>query len=145
MLLPLHLYLKMGILSVQHQPVIVGCGVMDNDGSPGQPQLLAAHGASLSMQQGSVMGTVTSPSFDGDEIDSLFDEMAQLDTAEWSSDGMQGSRLWLYRREPLPAFCNDPGYLMLPNGNMYPLFGYHTDTFAWAGQTTSSTGLGNHA
>lgn len=128
-------------LSVQTQPVVVGYGVQDN-GLPKQPQLLAARGTSLSMQQGSIMGTATSPSFDGDEIDALFDEMAQLDTSEWSSDRMQGLRDFGFTDEStFEAFCNDPGRLMLSNGNMDPTFGFHTDTFALAGQPR---GLGNH-
>jgi hypothetical protein len=51
----------------------------------------------------------TSPSFQGDEIDALFREMAQLDATEWSSGRTQGLRDLAFPDDlTFEAFCNDP-------------------------------------
>jgi hypothetical protein len=54
----------------------------------------------------------TSPSFQGDEIDALFREMAQLDATEWSSGRTQGLRDLAFPDDlTFEAFCNDPDRL----------------------------------
>ncbi|KIX02096.1 uncharacterized protein Z518_08035 [Rhinocladiella mackenziei CBS 650.93] len=59
----------------------------------------------------------TSPSFNGDEIDTLFHEMAQLDTTQWSTDRTQGLKDFGFADDStFEAFCNDPDRLMLPGG-----------------------------
>lgn len=51
----------------------------------------------------------TSPSFQGDEIDALFHEMAQLDTTEWATGRTQGLRDFGFNDvETFEQFCNDP-------------------------------------
>ncbi|KAI1611416.1 fungal-specific transcription factor domain-containing protein [Exophiala viscosa] len=124
-------------------PVIVDYGVVNAE-VPDQPQPANANWANSSMRQGTVVRTATSPSFDGDEIDALFDEMAQLDTTEWSTDRMQGLRDFGFADEStFEAFCNDPDRLILSNGYAAPTFGYRTNTFAHDAQATISTELDN--
>ena len=54
----------------------------------------------------------TSPSFQGDEIDALFREMAQLDTTEWTSGRSQVLKdFGFYDDTTFEAFCNDPDRL----------------------------------
>lgn len=54
----------------------------------------------------------TSPSFQGDEIDALFREMAQLDTTEWTSGRSQALKdFGFYDDTTFEAFCNDPDRL----------------------------------
>ena len=51
----------------------------------------------------------TSPSFQGDEIDALFREMAQLDTTEWADGRDQGLKDFGFADAlTFEAFCNDP-------------------------------------
>lgn len=53
----------------------------------------------------------TSPSFQGDEIDALFHEMAQLDTTEWASGRNQGLKDFGFDDLSFQQFCNDPDRL----------------------------------
>ncbi|ETN45652.1 uncharacterized protein HMPREF1541_09484 [Cyphellophora europaea CBS 101466] len=53
----------------------------------------------------------TSPSFQGDEIDALFHEMAQLDTTEWTTGRNQGLRDFGFDDLTFEQFCNDPDRL----------------------------------
>ena len=53
----------------------------------------------------------TSPSFQGDEIDALFHEMAQLDTTEWTSGRNQGLKDIGFDDLSFEQFCNDPDRL----------------------------------
>jgi hypothetical protein len=57
----------------------------------------------------------TSPSFHGDEIDALFHEMAQLDTAEWATGRRQGLKDLGFDDMTFEAFCNDPDRLYSSN------------------------------
>lgn len=58
-----------------------------------------------------------SPSFQGDEIDALFREMAQLDATEWTSGRTQGLKDFGFSDDmTFEAFCNDPDRLY-SNGN----------------------------
>ncbi|KAK4935313.1 hypothetical protein LTR10_023629 [Elasticomyces elasticus] len=126
---------------LHNQPVVVDYGAMNVE-VPHQPQPANPNWANSNMRQGTVIGTATSPSFDGDEIDALFDEMAQLDTTEWSTDRMQELRDFGFADEStFEAFCNDPDRLMLSNGYAAPTFGYRNTTFLDDAQATSSTGL----
>ena len=60
----------------------------------------------------------TSPSFQGDEIDALFREMAQLDTTEWASGRNQMVKDFGFADQlAFEAFCNDPDRVFTgPNG-----------------------------
>lgn len=53
----------------------------------------------------------TSPSFQGDEIDALFHEMAQLDTTEWTSGRNQGLKDFGFDDLTFEQFCDDPDRL----------------------------------
>lgn len=57
----------------------------------------------------------TSPSFQGDEIDALFHEMAQLDTTEWTSGRNQGLKDFGFDDLTFEQFCNDPDRLFSTN------------------------------
>lgn len=73
----------------------------------------------LMSDRGAARRTVTSPSFDGDEIDALFHEMAQLDTTQWALDRTQDLKDFGFADDStFEAFCNDPGRLTLPEGYM---------------------------
>ncbi|KAH0843496.1 hypothetical protein AYO21_07229 [Fonsecaea monophora] len=66
-----------------------------------------------------VSGLSTSPSFNGDEIDALFHEMAQLDTTRWTDDRTQGLKDFGFPDDTtFEAFCNDPDRLMGSDGFM---------------------------
>lgn len=77
----------------------------------------------------------TSPSFQGDEIDALFREMAQLDTTEWTSGRSQALKdFGFYDDTTFEAFCNDPDRLYnspnnLNNQQMNAFSGGNTLTF----------------
>ncbi|KAK6376481.1 hypothetical protein LTS17_007076 [Exophiala oligosperma] len=78
-------------------------------------------GRASASQQAPTMGAMTSPSFDGDEIDALFHEMAQLDANEWSMDRTQNFKDFGFAdASTFEAFCNDPDRLMLSNEYMGP-------------------------
>lgn len=71
----------------------------------------------------SVGGVTTSPSFNGDEIDALFHEMAELDTTQWSLNRSQGLKDFGFQDDStFEAFCNDPDRLMLSDTYMGPAF-----------------------
>ena len=81
------------------------------------------HGWDAAAQQGPGMGLGTSPSFNGDEIDALFHEMAQLDTTQWSMDRTQGLKDFGFADDStFEAFCNDRDRLMLSDGDLGPAF-----------------------
>ena len=68
-------------------------------------------------------GATSSPSFNGDEIDALFHEMAELDTTQWSLNRSQGLRDFGFQDDStFEAFCNDPDRLMLSDNYMGPAF-----------------------
>ena len=74
-------------------------------------------------QKGPQPGMGTSPSFNGDEIDALFHEMAQLDTTQWTTDRTQGLKDFGFADDStFEAFCNDPNRLILSDGYMGPAF-----------------------
>ena len=50
-------------------------------------------------------------SFQGDEIDALFHEMAQLDTTEWAAGRNEGLRDFGFDDSTFEQFCNDPDRL----------------------------------
>ncbi|OAP58184.1 hypothetical protein AYL99_07274 [Fonsecaea erecta] len=82
-----------------------------------------SHGPGLLAQKANFSGLATSPSFDGDEIDALFHEMAQLDTTQWTVDRTQGLRDFGFADDTtFEAFCNDPDRLMLSDAYMGPVF-----------------------
>jgi len=58
---------------------------------------------------------VASPSFQGDEVDAVFHEMAHLDTNEWMDERATGLRDFGFNDESaFIDFCNDPERLALP-------------------------------
>ncbi|KAK5092746.1 hypothetical protein LTR24_004938 [Lithohypha guttulata] len=58
---------------------------------------------------------VTSPSFQGDEVDAIFYEMAHLDTNEWMNERTTGLKDFGFNDESaFMDFCNDPERLALP-------------------------------
>jgi hypothetical protein len=71
----------------------------------------------------SVSAMATSPSFNGDEIDALFHEMAQLDTTQWTDNRTQGLKDFGFADDStFEAFCNDPDRLVFPEAYMAPAF-----------------------
>lgn len=72
------------------------------------PTSIGAAQNSLGMYNPSI---ATSPSFQGDEIDALFHEMAQLDTTEWTSGRDQGLKDFGFDDLTFEQFCNDPDRL----------------------------------
>lgn len=78
-------------------------------------------GHALSHRASSTGGMATSPSFNGDEIDALFHEMAELDTTQWSLDRSQALKDFGFSDDTtFEAFCNDPDRLMLSDAYMGP-------------------------
>lgn len=78
-------------------------------------------GHALSQRASSTGGMATSPSFNGDEIDALFHEMAELDTTQWSLDRTQALKDFGFSDDTtFEAFCNDPDRLMLSDAYMGP-------------------------
>lgn len=58
---------------------------------------------------------VTSPSFQGDEVDAIFHEMAHLDTNEWTNERAMGLKDFGFTDESaFMDFCNDPERLAVP-------------------------------
>nr|KAK5440401.1 hypothetical protein LTR18_007689 [Exophiala xenobiotica] len=79
----------------------------------------------------------TSPTFDGDEIDALFHEMAQLDTNEWCIGRTQGLRDFGFMDgSTFEAFCNDPNRLLLDEGLSDPT--PHLNQMSYETQASSS-------
>ncbi|EXJ88994.1 hypothetical protein A1O3_02058 [Capronia epimyces CBS 606.96] len=88
--------------------------------------------------------TATAPGFDGDEIDALFHEMAQLDTTQWTMDRTQGLRDFGFADDStFEAFCNDPDRLMLTEGYIAPTLDDNHGG-AYGTQTTSPAGDGRN-
>jgi hypothetical protein len=55
----------------------------------------------------------TSPSFQGDDVDAIFDDLAHLDTTEWTNNREQGLREFGFADDStFQAFCNDPDRLL---------------------------------
>ncbi|EXJ72941.1 uncharacterized protein A1O5_04090 [Cladophialophora psammophila CBS 110553] len=105
----------------------------------------ASLGPDLVTKKANISGLATSPSFNGDEIDALFHEMAQLDTTQWSMDRTQGLKDFGFADDTtFEAFCNDPDRLMLSDGYMGPVFNTHHNILGvQAGVSTSdSTRIG---
>lgn len=89
-----------------------------------EPGNRTSFGHPLSQQASSAGGMATSPSFNGDEIDALFHEMAELDTTQWSLDRSQALKDFGFSDDTtFEAFCNDPDRLMLSDAYMGPAFG----------------------
>lgn len=81
--------------------------------------------SALIAQKETPLGLGTSPSFNGDEIDALFHEMAQLDTTQWTMGRTQGLRDFGFADDStFEAFCNDPARLMLSDAYMGPAFNH---------------------
>ncbi|KAK5464842.1 hypothetical protein LTS15_001405 [Exophiala xenobiotica] len=79
----------------------------------------------------------TSPTFDGDEIDALFHEMAQLDTNEWCIGRVQGLKDFGFMDgSTFEAFCNDPNRLLLEEGLSDPA--PHLNQMSYETQASSS-------
>ncbi|KAK5956473.1 hypothetical protein OHC33_001958 [Knufia fluminis] len=58
---------------------------------------------------------VASPSFQGDEVDAIFHEMAHLDTNEWTNDRAMGLKDFGFTDESaFMDFCNDPERISVP-------------------------------
>ena len=75
----------------------------------GGPSMPTSRDISSAMYDPSI---ATSPSFQGDEIDALFHEMAQLDTTEWATGRHQGLKDFGFNdMEAFDQFCNDPDRL----------------------------------
>lgn len=63
-----------------------------------------------------------SPSFQGDEVDAIFHEMAYLDNNEWTNERMLGLRDFGFSDESaFMEFCNDPERLAMPIESQVPL------------------------
>lgn len=89
-----------------------------------EPESRPSFGHALSQRASSTAGMATSPSFNGDEIDVLFHEMAELDTTQWSLDRSQALKDFGFSDDTtFEAFCNDPDRLMLSDAYMGPAFG----------------------
>lgn len=72
-------------------------------------------------QSNSASYPVTSPSFQGDEIDAIFHEMAHLDTNEWTTERALGLKEFGFNDDSaFVEFCNDPERLAIPaeTGNL---------------------------
>lgn len=63
-----------------------------------------------------------SPSFQGDEVDAIFHEMAHLDNNEWTNERMLGLRDFGFSDETaFMEFCDDPERLAMPIESNVPL------------------------
>lgn len=100
-------------------------------------------GRSSARQQVPTMGATTSPSFNGDEIDALFHEMAQLDANEWSMDRTQNFKDFGFSdASTFEAFCNDPDRLMLSNEYMGPGLSQSNNSISYGARGTFDTDSG---
>lgn len=78
----------------------------------------ATHGSLPTVYNPSI---ATSPSFQGDEIDALFHEMAQLDTTEWATGRNQGLKDFGFNdMQAFEEFCNDPDRVFSSNAEIEP-------------------------
>ncbi|KPI36743.1 Quinic acid utilization activator [Cyphellophora attinorum] len=76
----------------------------------------ATHGSLPTVYNPSI---ATSPSFQGDEIDALFHEMAQLDTTEWATGRNQGLKDFGFNdMQAFEEFCNDPDRVFSSNAEI---------------------------
>jgi hypothetical protein len=92
---------------------------IDHMGHDMHPDFTVEHPA----RRATFTGAGTTPSFNGDEIDALFHEMAQLDTTQWTMDRTQALKEFGFSDDStFEAFCNDPDRLMLSDGFMGPVF-----------------------
>ncbi|KIW73751.1 hypothetical protein PV04_01844 [Phialophora macrospora] len=121
-------------LQQQPQPAARDYERMSIDG-PGQDQM------NIGLEKRMGFGVGTSPSFNGDEIDALFHEMAQLDTTQWTMDRTEGLKDFGFADDStFEAFCNDPDRLMLSDGYMGPAF--NGGNLAPGGQAAAMRGDG---
>jgi Fungal specific transcription factor domain len=70
---------------------------------------------SMSMPAGLAMPATsqTSPSFQGDDVDAIFHDLAHLDTTEWTNNREQGLREFGFADDStFQAFCKDPDRLV---------------------------------
>ncbi|KAL8243795.1 hypothetical protein R6Q59_010053 [Mikania micrantha] len=75
-----------------------------------------------------------SPSFQGDEIDAIFHEMAHLDTNEWTNERTLGLRDFGFSDDlTFQAFCNDPERLFAPIDGMPSGLSSNSQTWTFAG------------
>ncbi|EXJ63920.1 hypothetical protein A1O7_00255 [Cladophialophora yegresii CBS 114405] len=119
-------------LQQQPEPPASDYGGMSID-IPGQDQM------DVGLEKQMAVGLGTSPSFDGDEIDALFHEMAQLDTTQWTVNRTQGLKDFGFADDStFQAFCNDPDRLMLSEGYMGPAF--NGGSLASGGQAVAARG-----
>ncbi|ETI27829.1 hypothetical protein G647_00278 [Cladophialophora carrionii CBS 160.54] len=119
-------------LQQQTGPAASDYGRMSID-IPGQDQM------DVGLEKQMAVGSGTSPSFNGDEIDALFHEMAQLDTTQWTMDRTQGLKDFGFTDDStFQAFCNDPDRLMLSEGYMGPAF--NGGSLASGGQGAAARG-----
>lgn len=113
-----------------------------------QPPQQALPGLSISSGKppGTNVRPSTSSSFEGDEIDALFHEMAQLDTNEWCIGRAQGLKDFGFMDgSTFEAFCNDPNRIWLSEGlsdaaphlNQLP---YETQASSLMGRNPAITG-----
>ncbi|KIW17431.1 hypothetical protein PV08_04625 [Exophiala spinifera] len=100
-------------------------------------------GRNSAPQQPPNMGATTSPSYDGDEIDALFHEMAQLDANEWSMDRTQNFKDFGFSdASTFEAFCNDPDRLMLSNEYVGPGLSQSSNPMPYGARDAFGTGPG---
>ncbi|KAG9767748.1 hypothetical protein KCU88_g7402, partial [Aureobasidium melanogenum] len=84
-----------------------------------QQRMISRFSPEAGKQPGSNGRPTKPPSFNGDEIDALFHEMAQLDTTEWSSGRVQGLKdFGFVDGSTFEEFCNDPNRLSISEGYM---------------------------
>lgn len=119
--------------------------LMDYGGVPtNQPDPVGQEtfGASFTRQRGATSGTATSPSFNGDEIDALFHEMAQLDTTQWSTGRTQGLKDFGFADDStFEAFCNDPDRLTLTDAYAGDAFDKGMGDVSYAAAATFASGV----
>ncbi len=74
----------------------------------------------------------TSPSFQGDDVDAIFHNLAHLDTTDWTSGREQGLQDFGFADETtFQAFCNDPERLASSGGSSFGLLPNNTTVSFW--------------
>jgi len=83
--------------------------------------------AGLSMPAGD-----TSPSFQGDDVDVIFHNLAYLDTTDWTNDRQQGLQEFGFADEStFQDFCNDPERMVPSSGTTFGLLGDESSANFW--------------
>lgn len=106
-----------------HQPLISPVPQPDSNASPALSQGTRTN--SVNQTSWPMFGggfPAPSPSFQGDEVDAIFHEMAHLDNTDWTNERMLGLRDFGFNDESaFMEFCNDPERLAMPIESNVPL------------------------